>query len=119
MHHGLVTENSRKARAAKSLYDTLRSRAKGSLIPSFEWETIQGIEGVPVQQGDKYRVLNLRLQDEHLSPYFKTDMNLFHMLMMDDSANVTIFRSDQGWLFVFEGIPDGPKPFGQNGFDMR
>lgn len=77
------------------------------------------MEGVAVSQADKYRVLNLRLSEEHLSPYFKTDMNLFHMLMMDDTADMRIYKADKGWLFVFDGIPEGPKPFGQNGYDPR
>lgn len=119
MHHGLVTEQSRKAKAAKSVYEYLRQRTRDSSVADLEWESIQGFEGIHVSQADKHRVLNLRLQEEHLSPYFKTDMNLFHMLMLDDSTEMRLFRTDKGTLFVFEGIPDGPKPFGQNGFDMR
>lgn len=119
MHHGLILEQSRKAKAARAVYDSLRSRFRGTPSAGIEWDTIQANDGIVVHQSDKYRVLNLRFQDEYLSPYFKTDMNLFHMMMMDDSASMSVYRADRGWLFVFEGIPDGPKPFGQNGFDMR
>lgn len=120
-HYGLVTEQSRKAKAARSLYDYLRQKVK-----PIEWSKeveinpeISGLDGIPVPVQDKYRILNLRFHEEHLSPYFKTDMNLFHMLMMDDSVNVTVFRCDRGWLFIFDGIPMGPKPFGQLGYDLR
>jgi hypothetical protein len=118
-HHGFIMEQSRKAKAAKSVYDYLKQRAKGAPVADVEWETIHGTEGVLVSAVDKHRVLNIRLQEEHLSPYFKTDMNLFHMLMLDDSATMTLYKGDHGWLLVFEGIPEGPQPFGQDGFDTR
>jgi hypothetical protein len=117
--HGLILEQSRKAKAARNLYEYLRQRAKGVFEPGFVWENYEVRDGVRVAQQDKYRILNIRLHEEHLSPYFKTDMNLFHMLMLDETADVTVYRADRGWLFVFEGIPAAPKPFGQSGFDMR
>ena len=118
-HHGFITDQSRKARAARSVYEYVRQRNKGEFLENIEWNLLIGMEGVAVSQADKYRVLNLRLSEEHLSPYFKTDMNLFHMLMMDDTADMRIYKADKGWLFVFDGIPEGPKPFGQNGYDPR
>lgn len=119
-HYGLITEQSRKAKAARNVYEHLRQKVQPS-----EWtkeitvDDIHGVDGIPVGASDKYRILNMRLHDEHLSPYFRTDMNLFHMLMMDDTSDMWVFRAEAGWLFVFEGIPNGPKPFGQNGFDTR
>jgi hypothetical protein len=122
-HYGLVLEQSRKSKTARNIYDYLRHKSKPpewiEKIQVGETEVIEGTEGIQVSSTDKFRVLNMRLLDEHLSPYFRTDMNLFHMLMMDDTTEMTVFKSVLGWLFVFEGIPIGPKPFGQNGFDMR
>lgn len=119
MYHGLITDQSRKARAARSVYEYVRQRSKGERLEDMEWNSIDATDGVAVHQSDKYRVLNLRLSEEHLSPFFKTDMNLFHMLMMDDTAEMSVYKADHGYLFVFDGIPDGPKPFGQNGYDLR
>jgi hypothetical protein len=119
-HYGLITEQSRKARAARGIYDYLKHRVKHA-----EWDPeiivgdIHAISGISVPETDKNRVLNLKIHDEYLSPYFKTDMNLFHLLMMDDSVRIKVYRADKGWLFIFEGIPIGPKPFGQHGFDTR
>lgn len=118
-HYGLVTKESRKARAAKSLYDYLHGRNRSHELEDSqvgEWSTDGGII---VNESDRFRVLDLRLHDEHLSPYFKTDMNLFHLLMLDDSTDMQMFRTDEGILFVFDGIPDGPQPFGSYGHDPR
>lgn len=118
LKYGLILEQSRKAKAARNVYEYLRQRVK-QCEPAIELDNIQAVEGVRVPDQDKYRVLNVRLHDEHMSPYLKTDMNLFQMLMMDEGTEMMIYRADQGWLFVFEGVPQGPKPFGQSGFDMR
>ncbi|WDL99663.1 hypothetical protein JC200_23045 [Alicyclobacillus sp. ALC3] len=120
LHHGLITEQSRKAKAARNLYESLRHKVhKTDWLPELQWDHVAAVEGVPVPIRERHKVLNLRLHDEHLSPYFKTDMNLFHMMMMDDDVEMTIYRAAPGWLFVFDGIPEGPKPFGQQGFDPR
>lgn len=116
--YGLIMEQSRKAKAARNVYDYLKQKVRIH-EPAIEWEQIHGFDGVRVPSQDRYRVLNVRLHDEHMSPYLKTDMNLFQMLMMDENTEITVFRADQGWLFVFDGVPQGPKPFGQSGFDMR
>lgn len=120
LHHGLITEQSRKAKAARNLYDSLRHKvASETWLPAVEWETFTAVEGIPVPYRERHKVLNLRFHDEHLSPYFKTDMNLFHMMMMDDSVEMVVYRASPGWLFVFDGIPEGPQPFGQQGYDPR
>ncbi|MCL6547863.1 MAG: hypothetical protein K6T30_03020 [Alicyclobacillus sp.] len=119
MYHAYVTDQSRKAKAVRGVYEHLKHKLKPQRWESVQWDTIRGYDGIRVPQNDKQRVLNIRLQDEHLSPYLKTDMNLFHLLMLDDSADIVLYRSDRGWLFVFEGVPAGPKPFGQMGYDPR
>lgn len=118
LKHGLIMEQSRKAKAARNVYDYLKQKVR-THEPPIEWESIHGFDGIHVPDQDKYRVLNVRLHDEHMSPYLKTDMNLFQMLMMDESTDIVVYRADQGWLFVFDGVPQGPKPFGQSGYDMR
>ncbi|MDQ0188456.1 hypothetical protein JI721_16050 [Alicyclobacillus cycloheptanicus] len=119
-YHALITEQSRKAKAARNFYEYLRQKVnQAGWIPSLQWDVHQAFDGIRVPDRDRYKVLNIRLHDEHMSPYFKTDMNLFHMLMMDDTVDVTVFRAAPGWLFVFDGIPEGPKPFGQQGHDPR
>lgn len=119
-HHGLITEQSRKAKVAKNVYEHLRQKVKtDEWIPTFQWESVVAIEGIPVPANEKARIFNIRIQDEHLSPYFKTDMNLFQMHMLDDNVEVSVFKAPQGWLFVYEGVAIGPKPFGQLGFDTR
>jgi hypothetical protein len=119
-HHGFILSLSRKAKAARNLYEYLRQKVKPEeWIPSIQWESVHAYDGIRVPPADRHRVLNIRIHDEHLSPYFKTDMNLFHLLMIDDSVDITVFRADKGWLFVFDGIPQGPKPFGQLGYDTR
>lgn len=121
--HGLVLEQSRKYKAARSVYEHIRSKTRQSKVPlestEHEWEDVTAGQGVYVPREERAQVLNLRLHDEHLSPYFRTDMNLFHMLMVDESTEMYIYRADNGWLFVFSNIPDGPQPFGSDGFDTR
>lgn len=118
--YSFISENSRKSKSARHLYDHLRHKVpKEQWSESVEWESIHGSDGIPVPDSEKARVLSLRLLDEHLSPYVKTDLNLFQMHMMDDSMRVVVYKADHGWLLVFEGVTDGPKPFGQNGFDTR
>jgi hypothetical protein len=119
-HHGLILSASRKAKAARNLYEYLRQTVRREeWIPFVEWQSVHAVDGIRVPPHERYRVLNIRIHDEHLSPYFKTDMNLFHLLMIDDSVDVTVFRAEKGWLFVFDGVPSGPKPFGQQGYDTR
>lgn len=120
-YYALVTEQSRKSKAIRQIYDYLRSkkRDKASLVKQIEFGDILGLDGIWVEPADRYRILNVRLHDEHLSPYFQTNMNLFQLLMMDDNSVMSLFRSEKGWLFVFEDIPPAPQPFGQNGFDTR
>lgn len=120
-YFALVLEQSRKAKAARNVYDHLRGkvRDKSELIPEIHMENADGTDGIRVEPADKYRILNVRLHDEHMSPYFCTDMNLFQMLMIDENSEMSVFRSERGWLFVFDQLTRGPLPFGQNGFDMR
>jgi hypothetical protein len=116
----LVTEQSRKSRSAKQTYEAIRQKLHKSVhIPDGEWNGIKGRDGIQVPESDRFRVLNIRLHEEYLSPYFKTDMNLFQLHMLDENATMSMYRSDQGWLFVFEGVSALPRPFGQNGFDTR
>ncbi|WP_051344075.1 hypothetical protein [Alicyclobacillus herbarius] len=120
LKHGFVSDASRKAKASRHVYEYLKRKvARQDWIESVQWENIEGVEGIPVPEKERFRVINLRLHDEHLSPYFKTDMNLFQMLMLDDSVSIQLFRARKGWLYVFEGIPAGPKPFGKDGYDTR
>lgn len=119
-YFALVLESSRKAKTARHVYEYLIGKAKGqNVIQEIELEQVHGFDGIRVEQGDKYRVLNVRLHDEHLSPYLQTDMNLFQLLMIDEHAEIYVFRAERGWLFVFKGLSPGPKPFGQLGFDTR
>lgn len=119
MYYAYILENSRKARAARHVYEHVNKYRKEAYLPA------QVIFGYPVHHGlrvspmDKNRVLNLRFHDEHLSPYFKTNMSLFHLLMLDEKADMWAYRGEQGWMFLFEGIQEAPKPFGKNGYDMR
>ncbi|ATY84776.1 hypothetical protein CVV65_07415 [Kyrpidia spormannii] len=114
----MITQGSRKARAAKDLYETLKSRTSRLLPPIREGE-IEGWAGVEVPEHERGRVLAMRFHDEHLSPYIKSDMNLFHLLMLDEHVEMRIYRAERGWLFVFEGVQAAPKPFGAAGFDPR
>ncbi|TDY43461.1 hypothetical protein C7445_111109 [Alicyclobacillus sacchari] len=119
-HYALVFDNSRKAKSIRQLYDALKARARQEdRLDVAVYGEATGRDGVRVKEPDRYRVLNLRLQDEHMSPFFRTTMNLFQMLMLDESIDMAIFRAERGWLFEFHGVASGPVPFGQNGFDLR
>lgn len=120
-YFALVMEQSRKARAVRHVYEYLRSKIKNSrlLEQEIELSDVLGRDGIIIDASDMYRVLNVRLHDEHLSPYFQTNMNLFQMLMIDENSEVRLYRAEKGWLFVFEDLPPAPSPFGQSGFDMR
>ncbi|MCI0184317.1 MAG: hypothetical protein OWR52_12285 [Acidibacillus sp.] len=119
MHYALVTEHSRKSRAAKNVFDFMRTKSE------IQQTTIDAIDEGPALSGfhvpvvDRARVVSLRFHDEHLSPYFKTNMNLFHLLMIDEETDVSVFKTEDGVLFVFEGIPENPLRAGQSGHDMR
>ncbi len=119
MHYALVTEHSRKARAARSIYEFMRSKSGAETIICdmlLDWAAMSGYR---VPTSERSRVISLRFHDEHLSPYFKTDMNLFHLLMIDEEADISIFKTELGILFTFEGVPDNPLRAGQSGHDMR
>lgn len=119
MNYAYILDQSRKAKAARSVYDYLKSHTKAPFLPPLTVADYQITDGIAIGQQDKNRVLNLRMHDEHLSPYFKSDMSLFHLLMMDDKCEMKIYRAENGWFFLFEGIQATPKPFGQSGFDLR
>jgi hypothetical protein len=119
MYYALITEASRKAKAAKQVYEYLRNTNRKNLLPEQKIEEFVIREGVRVQQQDKHRILNLRLHDEHLSPYVKTDMNLFIMIMMDDKVDIQVYKAENGWMFLFDQVQNLPKPFGTQGYDMR
>jgi hypothetical protein len=119
-YHAFIAEQSRKAKAARALYEYLRHKVPADTwLKELVWESVLGKDGIQVPAGDKTKVLNIRFHDEQYSPYFKTDMNLFHMLMMDQTTQIFVYRAERGWLFVFDGIPVGPVPFGQHGYDTR
>ncbi|WP_311794471.1 hypothetical protein [Alicyclobacillus acidiphilus] len=119
-HYALVLEASRKSKAIRHVYEVLRARNKSPLAePSIQFGDIVGIDGIRVDPQERYRILNLRIHDEHLSPYFHTNMNLFQMLMIDEETEMNLYRGDRGWLLAFAGLSSGPQPFGQNGFDLR
>jgi hypothetical protein len=117
--YAFVSEASRKAKAVRQLYESLKNNSRGERLPGMMIGGYEAREGVRVSQGDKQRVLNLKLHDEHLSPYFKSDMNLFHLLMLDETSDIWIYRCDNGWIFVFEGVQAAPRPFGPQGYDLR
>jgi hypothetical protein len=119
LNYAYILEQSRKAKAARHVYDHLKSHTKAPLLPPMTIAEFAIYDGVIVPQPDKHRILNLRLHDEHLSPYLKSDMSLFHLLMMDDKVEMKVYRADNGWMFLFQGIQAQPKPFGQSGFDLR
>lgn len=116
----LVSEQSRKAKAVRQAYEHLRNRIdKQQWNTDIQLESVQGLEGIPVPTSEKHRVLNLKVQDEHLSPYIQTDLNLFQMHMLNDGVDMTIYRASRGWLVIYEGVMDGPQPFGNLGYDTR
>lgn len=119
MRYGLLTDQSRKVKAARSFFESLKNR--GRAAPTTEEKVLDFVvtEGFHVPREDKQRLLKLRLHDEHMSPYFKTDMNLFHLLMIDENAEASVYLTEQGVLFVFEGLPNNPQPFGSSGHDLR
>ncbi len=119
MHYGLVTDQSRKAKQAKTFYEYVRTKTRSEPLSDAQVGDIKIHGGFRLLHGDRHRVVNLRLMDEHLSPYFRTDMNLFHLLMIDDSIDMSIFKTPEGILFVFEGLPNSPRPFGVHGYDPR
>lgn len=120
MNYALILESSRKAKAVRQLYEQLKQNYKGRFLAEQTMEGYTIRDGIPVvQTQDKNRVINLRLQDEHLSPYMKTNMNLFHMLMLDEQVEIQFFKADNGWMIVYQGIQNLPKPFGTQGYDMR
>jgi hypothetical protein len=120
LRHTFISDHSRKAKLARLLYDDLRQKVpKDQWISKVTWESVHGEMGIPVPDTEKNKVLSLRLVDEHLSPYVKTDLNLFQLHMMDESVKMVVYRAQNGWLLTFDGVADGPKPFGQHGFDTR
>ncbi len=119
VRYGLITDQSRKAKAAKSVYDYIRLRSRGEPLHDEIVLTWPVSNGVRLVAHDRFRVIDLRLHDEHLSPYFKTDMNLFHLLMIDDKVDMCIYKTADGILFVFDGLPESPHAFGMHGHDMR
>nr|NNM90736.1 hypothetical protein [Bacilli bacterium] len=119
MHYGLLLDQSRKAKQAKSLFEYIRTKTRSEKLEDtviFERPVSLGFR---LSLSDRHRVVSLRLQDEHLSPYFKTDMNLFHLIMIDESIDISVFKSQEGILFVFTGLPSSPQPFGSHGHDTR
>ncbi|MFC4766359.1 hypothetical protein [Effusibacillus consociatus] len=119
MYYALILENSRKAKAARQIYEYLRNNNRKETLPEQKIEEYILRDGVRVPQQDKHRVLNLRLHDEHLSPYFKTDMNLFILIMIDDRVDIQVYKAENGWMFLFDNVQILPKPFGSQGYDMR
>ncbi|MCY0901574.1 MAG: hypothetical protein OWU32_05225 [Firmicutes bacterium] len=119
MRYGLLTEQSRKARAARTLYEYIRVRSRAQPVAGGQVALWPVQDGFQVAAVDRFRVLELRLHEEHMSPYFKTDLNLFHLLMLDDSIDMALYKTAEGVLFVFEGLPECPQPFGVHGHDMR
>lgn len=119
MHYALILESSRKAKAARQVYEYLKNHHRSELLPEQKIETYIIRDGVRVPQQDKRRILNLRFHDEHLSPYFKTNMNLFILIMIDDKVDMQVYRADHGWMFLFDNVQNLPKPFGTQGYDMR
>jgi len=119
LNYAYILEQSRKAKAARSVYEYLKTHTKAPFLPATTVAEYPIFDGILVQQQDKHRILNLRMHDEHLSPYFKSDMSLFHLLMMDDKVEMKMYRAEAGWMAVFVGIQATPKPFGQSGFDLR
>ncbi|GMA55779.1 hypothetical protein GCM10025858_02820 [Alicyclobacillus sacchari] len=70
-HYALVFDNSRKAKSIRQLYDALKARARQEdRLDVAVYGEATGRDGVRVKEPDRYRVLNLRLQDEHMSPFF-------------------------------------------------
>ncbi|WP_018133400.1 hypothetical protein [Effusibacillus pohliae] len=119
MYYALILESSRKAKAARLLYEHLKNNNRRQLLPEQRIDSFTIRDGVRVPQHEKHRVLSLRLHDEHLSPYLKTNMNLFILIMIDERVDMQVFRADNGWMFLFDNVQNLPKPFGAQGYDMR
>lgn len=119
MLYGLITEQSRKAKAARSLFETVKGKGKALPMTDDKILEFSVASGFQMPAEERSRILKLRMHDEHMSPYFKTNMNLFHLLMIDEKTEVYVYQTDQGILFVFEGLPNNPQPFGSSGHDMR
>ncbi|MFX4302552.1 hypothetical protein ACOJUR_09915 [Alicyclobacillus tolerans] len=118
--YAFLSDQSRKSKMARYLFDDLwyNSTPQQRLsVSSVEGYNV--FQGISLSVDDRQKVLNLHLKDEYLSPYLKTNMNLFHLLMMDEQADIKFFKLENGWLFEFDGIPAGPKPFGQQKYDTR
>lgn len=119
MHYGVITEQSRKAKSARAVYEAVRSRVRGPIVPLGQVAGFTVTSGFRVPESERARILSLGLHDEHMSPYFKTDMNLFQLLMLDESIDMSMYKTQEGVLFVFEGLPTSPQPFGAQGHDPR
>lgn len=120
VRHWYVSEHSRKAKLLRQIYEQLRQRVdKQQWVESFQWESVQAKDGIMAARQDKQKLLNLKIQDEHLSPYSKTDMNLFQMHMLNEEVEITVFKAPHGWILVYDGVSEGPRPFGQLGYDTR
>ncbi|KYP80461.1 hypothetical protein [Ferroacidibacillus organovorans] len=119
MKYGLILDPSRKAKPAKQLFEWVKKLNPESQLKDVVVMDFPVIAGFEIPLLERNRVLSLALQDEHMSPYFKTDMNLFQLLMMDESIAMNIYRTTDGTLFLFEGLPDVPQPFGAHGHDLR
>lgn len=119
VHYVLVTDRSRKAKPVRQLYEAvLADRGEPASLEICIGE-IRGQGGVELTERQRQRVLSLRLQDEHMSPYFQTNMNLFQLLMLDERTEMSIYRAQRAWLLVFRGVATGPRPFGTQGYDLR
>ena len=119
IHYVLVTDRSRKARSLRQLYETLVADRAGDARLEVSIGDIRGQGGIELRERDRHRVLSLRLQDEHMSPYCHTNMNLFQLLMLDERTEMSIYRAQRAWLLVFRGVASGPRPFGTQGHDLR
>ncbi|KPV43538.1 hypothetical protein [Alicyclobacillus ferrooxydans] len=120
VRHWYVSEHSRKAKPLRQIYEQLRQKVDKQLWQAdIQWENISAHDGIVVPKTEKHRLLNLKIQDEHLSPYSKTDMNLFQMHMLNDEVEITVFKAPHGWILMYNGVSEGPQPFGQMGYDTR
>ncbi|SIS62070.1 hypothetical protein [Alicyclobacillus vulcanalis] len=119
IHYVLVTDRSRKARALRQLYEALAATRADTRPLEVHIGDIRGQGGIEIGERDRHRVLGLRLQDEHLSPYCQTNMNLFQLLMLDERTEMSLYRAQRAWLLVFRGVANGPRPFGTEGYDLR
>ncbi|MBF8378654.1 hypothetical protein IW967_12390 [Alicyclobacillus mali] len=119
LHYVLVLDRSRKARSLRQLYEAVvADRAEDARL-EVSIGDIRGQSGIELRERDRHRVLSLRLQDEHMSPYCQTNMNLFQLLMLDERTEMSIYRAQRAWLLVFRGVTSGPRPFGTQGYDPR